>query len=76
MLAMDTEGYLANLHESQTVPHGLVDVYGEFNGELAAKFAREAYLKKFDPIGYGTILTISFKHGKYVVAGCRADSCE
>lgn len=64
------------LNETQKYPHGPVDVYGEFPGEYAAKFAREAYYREWDPIGYGTILTIRPDGDRYIVSGHRLASCE
>ena len=71
---MNTEAPMLN--ESQKYPHDPVDVYGEFNGEYAAKFAREAYYREYPPLGYGTILSIQTDGEKYVVSGNRLASCE
>ncbi len=69
-------GRAEQLTESQAVPHGTVQVFGSFVSEYAAKFAREAYLERWHPVGYGTTLTIGYTNGRYVVSGWRADSCE
>jgi hypothetical protein len=68
---------MSGLREHYQTSRGPVQVAGEFPTKSAAESARDAYLRNFHPLGYGTSLTLDVTpEGAFRVSGSRAASCE
>lgn len=68
---------MSGLSETYQTSRGPVRVVGEFPNKIAAESARDAYLRNFHPLGYGTSLSLDVTpEGLFRVSGTRAASCE
>ena len=64
------------LIEAQPIPHGTVSVRGRFVLREAAQGAMEEYLDRWNPMGYGTILSMHQDGRFWIVEGSRLASCD